>query len=96
VRLIAFLAFLAAAPCIAQDLPDPGRRLSKEEQDADPEKRNSAKAPAPDPRRSNSPRDPQACERSRAYYQMSCGAPNSYRSRSMECAEAYALYRQSC
>jgi len=29
-------------------------------------------------------------------YQLWCGAPNSPRSRSMDCAEAYEAYRQSC
>jgi hypothetical protein len=29
-------------------------------------------------------------------YQLFCGAPGSPRSRSMDCAEAYAVYRQSC
>lgn len=92
-----FIALLAATPCGAQDLPDPGRRLSKEEQNADPEKRNAPnKAPAPDPRAAQRPRDARACEGARQYYQIACRAPNSYQSRSMDCAEAYALYRQSC
>jgi hypothetical protein len=94
VRLLLLLAFLAAAPCGAQDLPDPGRRLSKEEQDADPDKpRPSTKAPDTHPERA---RDARACERARVSYQFSCGAPGSPRSRSMDCAEAYAVYRQSC
>ena len=38
VRLALLIAFLLAAPCGAQELPDPGRRLSKEEQNADPDK----------------------------------------------------------
>jgi len=97
VRLALFIALLAIAPCGAQDLPDPGRRLSKEEQNADPDKPKEAdKARTTDTRRGERPRDAQACERSRVWYQMSCGAPNSHRSRSMDCAEAYALYRQSC
>ena len=37
VRFIVLISLIAAAPCGAQDLPDPGRRLSKEEQNADPE-----------------------------------------------------------
>jgi len=94
VRLLLLLAFLAAAPCGAQDLPDPGRRLSKEEQDADPDKpRPSTKAPDAHPER---PRDARGCERARVSYQLFCGAPGSPRSRSMDCAEAYAVYRQSC
>jgi len=97
VRLALLIAFLLAAPCGAQELPDPGRRLSKEEQNADPDKPSVAdKARAADKRRSDSPRDAQACERSRVYYQMACRAPNSRQSHSMDCAEAYALYRQAC
>ena len=71
----------------AQDLPDPGRRLSKEEIEGKPRA-----TPPPKP----GPRDPQACERARTYYQVVCGAPESRRSHSRDCAEAYALYRQSC
>jgi hypothetical protein len=94
VRLLLLLAFLAAAPCGAQDLPDPGRRLSKEEQDADPDKpRPAAKAPTTRP---DHMRDAPACERARISHQLFCGAPGSPRSRSMDCAEAYAVYRQSC
>jgi len=94
VRLFLLLAVLAAAPCGAQDLPDPGRRLSKEEQEADPDKpRPAAKAPEAHPERA---RDARACERARVHYQLFCGAPGSPRSRSMDCAEAYAFYRQSC
>jgi hypothetical protein len=94
VRALFLLLLLAAAPCGAQDLPDPGRRLSKEEQEADPDKpRPAAKAPDAHPERA---RDPRACERARVSYQLWCGAPNSARSRSMDCAEAYAVYRQSC
>jgi hypothetical protein len=79
---------------VAQDLPDPGRRLSKEEQAADPDKpRTPAHATAP-PRRSE--RDLQACKSARIYYQLSCGAPGSPRSYGRSCAEADALYRQSC
>jgi hypothetical protein len=93
-RLVFFLVLLAAAPCGAQDLPDPGRRLSKEEQEADPEKpRSAVKAPDSHPERL---RDARACERARLHHQLFCGAPGSARSRSMDCAEAYAFYRQSC
>jgi hypothetical protein len=96
VRLIILLAFLATVPCGAQDLPDPGRRLSKEELEADPEKPRPADKTS-NLHRSERQRDAaQACERSRVRYQLYCGAPHSPRSRSMECAEAYAMYRQSC
>lgn len=93
-RFAALIVLLAALPCGAQDLPDPGRRLSQEEQNADPDKPRAA-----DKTKATTGRDarnPAACERSRTYYQLACRAPNSPHSRSMECAEAYALYRQSC
>ena len=83
---------LFALPCLAQNLPDPGRRLSPEEQKADPEKRRPAKPPED----SRSPRDERACRNARIYYQLACGAPGSPGSYSRECAEAYALYRDSC
>ena len=90
------VTLLAALPCGAQDLPDPGRRLSQEELNADPDKpRPAAKAPA-NGQRSERPRDAQACEGARRYYQIACKAPESHASRSMQCAEAYAMYRQAC
>ena len=63
---------------------------------ADPDKPKTADKARPDTRRGDRPRDAQACEGARRYYQMMCRAPNSYQSRSMDCAEAYALYRQNC
>ena len=42
------------------------------------------------------PRDPNACERARTYYTISCGAQLSRREFSQGCSEAYALYRQAC
>ena len=86
-------AFAAAFAAAAQDLPDPGRRLSPEEQKADPEKRS---APARQLPRSEPARDPKACRNARIYYQAACGAPGSERSYGKDCAEAYALYRESC
>ena len=97
VRIALLLALLAGVPCGAQDLPDPGRRLSVEEQKADPEKpgvpdkTHAAQARPGEPRH-----DARACEGARRYYQLVCRAPGSRQSRSMDCAEAYALYRQSC
>ena len=91
-RAAALVALLAALPCFAQDLPDPGRRLTPEEQKADPE-HPAPKRPAADSRRK---RDEQACKNARIYYQNSCGAPGSSRSYGRTCAEAYALYRESC
>jgi hypothetical protein len=96
VRIAFFLLLVAASPLGAQDLPDPGRRLTKEELEADPEKPRAAKPPAPPAAQGEHARDAQACERARRNYQLFCGAPNSYRSRSFECAEAYAFYRESC
>jgi hypothetical protein len=95
VRLALLIAILAAGPCGAQDLPDPGRRLSQEEINADPDKpRLPDKVRATD--RRDRPRDAQACEGARRYYQFACKAPESHASRSMQCAEAYAMYRQAC
>jgi hypothetical protein len=83
---------LAALPSFAQDLPDPGRRLSPEEQNADPEKPRPAKPPT----RARTRRDEKACENARIYYQLACRAPGSRSSYGRECNEAYALYRQNC
>ena len=89
------IAMFATVPCGAQDLPDPGRRLSQEEQNADPDKPregDKARTGGANPRRY----DPQACENARRYYQIVCQAPESRASRTMQCNEAYAIYRQSC
>ena len=96
VRFAVLAVLIIAAPCGAQDLPDPGRRLSKEEQNADPEKRSAQRRPSPFDAPVRRPSDARACEGARLNYQLICRAPNSLQSRSMECAEAYALYRQSC
>jgi hypothetical protein len=95
VRAVLLIAILATVPCSAQDLPDPGRRLSREEQNADPEKPREpekARTGSENPHRY----DAQACENARRYYQIACKAPESRASRSMQCNEAYAMYRQSC
>lgn len=76
-------------------MPDPGRRLSTEEQKADPEKQKVA-PPAGVPGAGKRPYDARACRNARIYYQVSCGAPDSQRSYGRSCAEAYALYRESC
>ena len=83
------LFLLLSIPALAQDLPDPARRLSKEELDGQPQKKTGDKA-------RTGPRDPNACERARQYYTISCGALDSRRSYSQSCSEAYALYRQAC
>lgn len=96
-RLTVFLFALLAAPCGAQDLPDPGRRLTQEELNADPDKpRPADKARAADGRAGQRARDAQACESARTYYQLACRAPYSPQSRGMQCNEAYAMYRQAC
>ena len=79
---------LLVFPALAQDLPEPGRRLTKEEMEG-------REAPKADKLRSG-PRDPSACERARQYYTMSCGAPLTRREFSAGCNEAYALYKQAC
>ena len=90
---------LLALPCAAQDLPDPGRRLSKSEQEMDPdrllEEQRKAAARESSVLRERY-RDPQLCERARLNKQMSCGAPNSYKSRSLQCTEAHAYLEQNC
>ena len=87
-------ALLAALPCGAQDLPDPGRRLTKEEMARDPEKRDEK--PRTDDRFNARKRDPQMCERARVNKQLACGTPNSYKSRSIPCTEAYIFLEQAC
>ena len=88
VRALLLVGFLTAMTCAAEDLPDPGRRLSKEELEG-------RAAPKDDKQRSG-PRDPQACERARQYYTITCGGQLSRREFSQGCSEAYALYKQAC
>ena len=90
------VVLLAVAPCGAQDVPDPGRRLSEAEQHTDAERQAAEKRsgpfdPPPKPRR-----DSQACEGARFNYQMSCRAVGMQSQHSRACAEAYAIYRQNC
>ena len=75
---------------VAQDLPDPGRRLPQREIDYGPEKKD--RQSAKDARR----RESHACEQARVNRQMSCGAPFSAQSRSLACTEAMVLQGQSC
>jgi len=86
VTVTVFVFLLGQA--LAQDLPDPGRRLTKEEMEGRP-------APKQEKPRSG-PRDPQACERARTYYTMTCGAQGSRRDYSKSCSEAHELWRQAC
>jgi hypothetical protein len=86
-----------ASPCAAQDLPDPGRRLSKVEQEEDPEKAIERQRKAQQSDVFRAPRrDPEMCERARLNKQISCGAPQSQRSRSLQCTEAHAYFEQNC
>ena len=91
------LSLLLALPCAAQELPDPGRRLSKQEQSEDPEKRLMRQA-KPDPMDvfRERKRDPELCERARLNKQVSCGLPHSHKSRSLQCTEAHAYLEQNC
>jgi hypothetical protein len=89
--VLAALAF--AAPCAAQDVADPGRRLTPEEI----RRFDSQTQPAvPQKKPSNSPKNPAACDRSRTNYLMMCGAPNSNKSYSRGCAEARDIQIRSC
>jgi hypothetical protein len=83
---------LAALPCGAQDLPDPGRRLSSEEI-ADPDK---ARIEKKESAKEGRVRNLEACERARMNRQLSCGTPNSPRSRSITCGEAMVFQQQAC
>lgn len=92
-----FLSLALALPCEAQDLPDPGRRLSKTEQEEDPEKAIERQRRAHHSDVFRAPRrDPEMCERARLNKQISCGAPHSHRSRSLQCTEAHAYFEQNC
>ena len=95
--LTPILLLVLALPCAAQDLPDPGRRLSKQEQDEDPDKRLLRQA---SPQRSDvfreRKRDPELCERARLNKQVSCGLPHSHKSRSPQCTQAHLFLEQSC
>ena len=91
------LLLVLALPCAAQDLPDPGRRLSKTEQDEDPDKALARQRKAQQSDVFRAPRrDPEMCERARLNKQISCGAPQSHRSRSLQCTEAHAYFDQNC
>jgi hypothetical protein len=89
------LALAASAP--AQELSDAHRRALDEERRVKQLERSSAeesRAELARPRQAG--KDAKACESARVYYQTACGAPYSPRSRSLRCAEANAMYRQSC
>ncbi|MGQ0655050.1 MAG: hypothetical protein ACT4P4_22760 [Betaproteobacteria bacterium] len=60
------------------------------------ERQRKAAAKEGDVFRAERYRDPQLCERARLNKQVSCGAPNSHRSRSLQCTEAHAFLDQNC
>ena len=91
-----FFIFLASATCRAEDVPDPGRRLSEAEQHADSEKQTPRKQPGPFDPPPKPRRDSQACEGARSNYQLSCKAVGMQAQHSRACAEAYAIYQSSC
>jgi hypothetical protein len=96
VRRLLLIAILAGTPCGAQNLPDPGRRLSDAEQHADPDKATPQKQPGPFDPSPTPKRNDQACEGARKNYQISCKAVGTAAQHSRACAEAYAIYRQNC
>ena len=95
---LALAALIASANCLAQNLPDPGRRLSPEEiRRLDSETQPGPQGePVPALKPSNRPRDPAACDRARTNYQIWCGPPNSRKSYSVQCAEANDIYLRAC
>jgi len=96
VRHALLVVLLAAAPCGAQDVPDPGRRLTDAEQHADREKQLPAKQPGPFDPSPKPRRDSRACEGARSNYQMACKAIGMQAQHSRACAEAYAIYQSAC
>ncbi|HYL89642.1 MAG TPA: hypothetical protein VEU32_12865 [Burkholderiales bacterium] len=95
-RYALLVVLLASAPCVAQDLPDPGRRLSKEEQSGKNERGKEPKPTGPFDPVAPPKRNDRACEGARQNYQMSCRTQISPMANSQACAEAYAIYRQAC
>ena len=95
---VATLLVVVSLPAFAQDLPDPGRRVPENELQLDLPKRDATEearlhAFKPPPPRAV---DPRVCESARVNRQLACGAPLSYKSRSLSCTEAHAIYRDSC
>ena len=73
-------------------MPENELQLDLPKRDATEEARSHAVKPPP-------PRvvDPRACESARVNWQLACGGtPFSYKSRSLNCTEAHAIYRDSC
>ena len=95
-RHVLLVVSLAAAPCIAQDLPDPGRRVDKPEQKSEEPRRTVPQGSGPFDPIAPPKRNDRACEGARQNYQMSCRTAISPMANSQACAEAYAIYRQAC
>ncbi len=95
-RYACLVVFLASTPLVAQDLPDPGRRLDKPEQSSEQPKRTTPQGSGPFDPIAPPKRNDRACEGARQNYQMSCRAAISPMANSQACAEAYAIYRQAC
>ena len=72
-------------------MPESELKLDLPKRDATEEARSFAAKPPP-------PRsvDARVCESARVNWQLACGAPSSYKSRSPVCTEAYTIYRDSC
>jgi hypothetical protein len=92
------LLLIVSLPAFTQNLADPGRRVPDNELRLDLPKRDATEearsyAVKPPPLRAI---DPRTCESSRVNWQLACGAPYSYKSRSQICTEAYTIYRDSC
>ena len=95
---VATLLVIVSLPAFAQNLPDPGRRVPENELQLDLPKRDATEearsyAVKPPPPRAT---DPRVCESARVNWQLACGAPYSYKSRSLSCTEAHVIYRDSC
>lgn len=76
-------------------MPDPGRRLSNEEQATGKEKPAAKSQSGPFDPSPQRPRNDKACEGARKNYQFSCQRGSPFSS-NQSCAEAYAIYKQSC
>ena len=90
---------LAAAACLAQNVADPGRRLSPEEIKRLDSETQPAPQSEPVPNLNpppSRPRDAVVCDRARTNYQIWCGAPTSRKSYSVQCAEANDIYLRAC
>jgi hypothetical protein len=97
-RVALVAALVVALPCAAQDVADPGRRLTPEEiRKLDSQTEGPAEKPVvPQKQPSNTPKNRAACDQARTNYMLMCGAPNSNRSYSRGCAEARDIQMRAC